>query len=195
MLTVEEVRDFAYDLHKDQRYDNRNYAYPFSHHLSMVSDNARKYSYLLFQYPSCEDSIKEERVVKAAYLHDSVEDTNITLPELEALVGPIVTEIVNCLTDGKKCEPCKANSTACPKCNRKARHQVAFDKINASPLREQAIFVKLCDRLANVEHSVNSDNTKMLQMYRKEHEEFFKQIGDTYEVFKPMWDCLEELIQ
>ncbi|MEQ2215919.1 Guanosine-3',5'-bis(diphosphate) 3'-pyrophosphohydrolase MESH1, partial [Xenoophorus captivus] len=72
---------------------------------------------------------------QAALLHDTVEDTDTTSEELEAKFGPIVTHIVQEVTDDKRL----------PKQERK-RLQVE----HAPHCSQQAKLVKLADKLYNL---------------------------------------------
>lgn len=57
------------------------------------------------------------------------------------------------------------------------------------PRTPGALFVKLADRIANVEFSAKSGSTAMLEMYRNEHPEFERQLRGL-NAAEPMWDRL-----
>ena len=74
-------------------------------------------------------------LLQAALLHDTVEDTDTSLAELEAKFGPVVARIVQEVTDDK----------SLPKQERK-RQQVE----HAPHCSHQAKLVKLADKLYNL---------------------------------------------
>jgi guanosine-3',5'-bis(diphosphate) 3'-pyrophosphohydrolase len=82
-----------------------------------------------------EAGIEDERVLAAALLHDTVEDTDTTLHELEAAFGPEIAGFVAEVTDDKKL----------PKAQRKDL-QVS----HAPHLSPQAKLIKLADKICNV---------------------------------------------
>ena len=137
---------------------------PYIKHLAHVAEVL-----LRFKFDS-------EDLLCAAWLHDSLEDT--VMPELliEATFGRNVLDLVKRVTN----EPGK---------NRKERHIKTYPKIQGSV---DATTLKLADRIANVECSVEG-SSKKLEMYRKEHKAFKSLL------YKPglhdgMWRHLDFLI-
>ncbi|KAM6942656.1 guanosine-3',5'-bis(diphosphate) 3'-pyrophosphohydrolase MESH1 [Xenentodon cancila] len=84
---------------------------------------------------SHEGGVTDIEVLQAALLHDTVEDTDTTSAELEAKFGPVVSHIVQEVTDDK----------SLPKQERK-RLQVE----HAPQCSQQAKLVKLADKLYNL---------------------------------------------
>lgn len=82
-----------------------------------------------------EGGITDIAVLQAALLHDTVEDTDTTIDELESIFGPTVARIVEEVTDDK----------SLPKQERK-RLQVE----HAPHCSHQAKLVKLADKLYNL---------------------------------------------
>ena len=80
-------------------------------------------------------NIHNAETIAAALLHDTVEDTDTTLAELEKEFGPAISELVAEVTDDK----------SLPKEERK-RHQVE----HASSLSPRARLVKLADKISNL---------------------------------------------
>jgi (p)ppGpp synthase/HD superfamily hydrolase len=68
-------------------------------------DHRRKYSDELYEVhlitvaAIVASVTQDERTIAAAYLHDVVEDTDVTLDEVEAAFGPDVAELVENLKD------------------------------------------------------------------------------------------------
>lgn len=99
--------------------------------------------------------VQDEALLVAGWLHDAVEDTNTTINHIELMFGKRVADLVYRVTneEGK---------------NRKERHEKTYPKIQGN---DDAITLKLADRIANVEASLQEDKGK-LQMYSKEYVEF-----------------------
>ena len=85
--------------------------------------------------------IRDPAVICAALLHDTIEDTNTTPEELEALFGGSIAAIVREVTDDK----------SLAKAERK-RQQV----LNASAVSSPAQLVKLADKICNLRDISNS---------------------------------------
>ena len=133
---------FAKAAHAGQKYNGR----PYSYHLNLVAREARKFT----------DS---EKLIIACWLHDVLEDTDVSYKELKDSFGHNVSEIVYCVTDelGR---------------NRKERKEKTYPKIFANP---DAGFVKICDRIANMRECIKNDNVKLGKMYVDEHKEFCRE--------------------
>ncbi len=124
------------------------------------------------------DSRRDELIV-AAYLHDIVEDTTVTLEAVEAGYGAAVARLVAAVTDS-------------PGRNRKERKAKTYPRIRATG--PAAVILKLADRIANVEASV-ADAPVRLGMYRDEWWGFFGSLYDPADgPHRPMWDHLERLL-
>lgn len=100
--------------------------------------------------------VADDDILVAGWLHDVVEDTDTSLAQVEAFFGRRVADLVHRVTneEGK---------------NRKERHEKTYPKILAS---DDAITLKLADRIANVEHSVMTSDEGKLKMYKKEYKGF-----------------------
>ena len=152
---------FAIKAHSDTNhlYDGK----PYSVHLAMVAYYAQKYiEYVPEEY--------RDDVISACWLHDTIEDTRNTYNDIKKISCEFIADIVYAVTNEKGK-------------NRKERANDAYYKgIRETPF---AVFVKLCDRLANVKYSLDT-NSRMLDVYRKENYEFInklfngKTIGDKY---------------
>lgn len=162
-----DVKAFVEKAHEGQVYAG----HPFTYHLEAVASRARQYRDLI-------DSSLWDTVETAAYLHDVLEDTSTTPEDLRALFGPDVVEIVENVTDKLPDQP------------RRIRHRATYPVI-AGHL--PSLYVKLCDRLANVEQA-HGDRAPILAMYRKEHAYFREVLFEAGRAFMPMWDRLAELL-
>jgi len=152
--------EFATKAHGDQKYGT----YPYERHLSDVAAVAK-----FHKLP--------EAVQIAAWLHDTLEDTNTRYNEIVHAFGSEIAILVYAVTNeyGK---------------TRKERNAKTYPKIKANKL---AISLKLCDRIANLKFSIAQKDTGKVGMYLKEHEEF-KLALYTNGDWKNLWDQLEALI-
>ena len=114
---------FAADKHRDQRRKDANASPYINHPIALANVLAN------------EAGIDYERVLVAAVLHDTIEDTETTEQELARLFGQEITAIVVEVTDDK----------ALPKAERK-RLQVE----NAPDISRRAKLVKLADKICNL---------------------------------------------
>lgn len=136
-----EAREFAIQAHGDQPYGER----PYSHHLDAVAAIAVAYG---------------DVAQTVAYLHDTVEDTSVTLDEVRARFGDLVAGCVALLTDE-------------PGVNRKERKAKTYAKLaQVHGELELALIVKAADRLANVRACIEDGNQRLLEVYCSEHPTF-----------------------
>jgi len=111
-------------------------------------------------------------VIAGCWLHDSIEDARLSYNDVKkALNSIIVAEIVFAVTNEKGR-------------NRKERANDNYYK--GIRETEGATFVKLCDRIANIEFKGKAD------MYAKEHPYFREQLYT--EDYKPMFDYIDHLL-
>lgn len=172
---IEHFETAAFELHDrvNQKYGK---ILPYGFHLKLTASYVSRYGYLVAE------SEKDVLILyAAAYLHDTIEDTRMTFNDLvtfitefkvpgfvlpEELLQQIrwdVPEIVYALTNEKGR-------------NRKERANEAYYK----GIRETkfASFVKMCDRLANIQYTtMYFFANRMLDVYRREHEEFVASIS------------------
>ena len=132
------ARTFAINAHGKQQYG----VHPYVVHLDAVAAIASAYGAI---------------AQTVAYLHDVVEDTAVTLEELQAHFGELVAGCVALLTD-------KAGAT---RKERKARTYAKLAGVSG-PL-QLALIVKAADRLANVQACIADNKQDLLAVYRAEH--------------------------
>lgn len=137
--------DFAihqHDVECNQKYANH---LPYSFHLRMVSAQARRFEKLL--HPT------EVTLVKAAcYGHDLIEDARMTYNDIKA-TDERLAEIIYLCTEMRGR-------------NREERKSADFYLLLKTD--KLAVFVKLCDMMANVYFSAMS-NSKMFEKYKAEY--------------------------
>lgn len=139
---VQRAKAFAIEKHKNCRYGELPYEFHLEAVVRELPENA------------------SEELKAAAWLHDTVEDTSVTLFEIRELFGGKVARLVDVVTDE-------------PGANRKERKAGMYKKLVAGPAEGRAL--KLADRLANMRAS--AENPKKKAMYRKEFPEFIKKVA------------------
>lgn len=158
-----------------EAHQNTNHLYddkPYSVHLALVVTYALKYI----------DKVPEhyrENIINACWLHDTIEDTRNTYNDILKISNETVANIVYALTNEKGK-------------NRKERaNEKYYQGIILEPF---AKFVKLCDRLANVKYSVDT-NSRMKEVYRKENKRFIKSLFEKdILIYKDMISELNDLL-
>lgn len=121
--------------------------------------------------------VEDEDLLVAAWLHDSLEDTVLPATHIELTFGRRVLDLVQRVTNesGK---------------NRKERHEKTYGKIVAS---DDAITLKLADRIANLEYSIESEDEGKISMYTKEYKGFREKLYKAGS-HDSMWRHLDFLI-
>jgi (p)ppGpp synthase/HD superfamily hydrolase len=145
---LEKAKLLAYEKHKFQMYDKKNNI-PYTYHLEEVVSIVRCFG---------------ETAVIIAYLHDIVEDTDVTIEEIKNIFGEFISECVYFVTD--------ENAD-----NRVERKILTNNKLNnVQKSHNIALIVKAADRLANINESFISQNTKYFNRYISEYPEFKKSV-------------------
>lgn len=162
-LILKETRLYAFEAHKTQLYGNR----PYIFHLDDVANIVKSYGFIA-------------QII--AYLHDIIEDTNITQYNLDEEFGYIIGNNVEFITD-------LSGS------NRRERKEKTYKRMkeNRNPMLRTALIVKTADRLSNVQNSIDFDNFSLLQMYKKEHEAF-KNAVYRYNLCNDLWIKLNQAV-
>ena len=153
-------REFAIRAHGKQKYGN----HPYSVHLDHVQKILNQSAYA-----------SEQTLSTAAWLHDVVEDTEVSISEIALNFGPEVADIVLRVTDE-------------PGSSRKERKLKTYPKIKG---HREATIVKLCDRIANVEASLGV--SQKLHMYQSEYVEFRANLF-VPELANDLWLQLDSLL-
>ena len=139
---------------------------PYSVHLDEVADIAAEFG-------------PDAAVI--SYLHDVVEDTDTSLNEIQSEFGDYIAECVAIVTD----EPGQ---------NRKERKAATYKKMaKVFGRHELALVVKAADRLANLRNCVSQKNTRLLAVYKDEHETF-KSAAYRPMLCEVLWQELDNII-
>jgi (p)ppGpp synthase/HD superfamily hydrolase len=142
-----QAKTLAVDAHKNQKYG----VHPYVTHLADVVARVKTIT-------------QDPEIIAAAWLHDIVEDTDVTLEQIKQQFGDNVANIVWAVTGRGE--------------NRKEKMANAIAKIAQTPGSE---LVKSADRLSNVSASLPSglaNNPKKLKMYRDEHKDLSPVLGN-----------------
>jgi len=151
----DKAKEFAIAAHGDQQKYGKH---PYSKHLQDVVSCSQRFGL-------------SESIQTAAWLHDVVEDTPVTVDEIREEFGEEIAKLVDAVTDE-------------PGSNRKERHQKTYPKTRNAGA--DAIALKLCDRIANVEA------VGKMKMYRKEYPEFRRMLYRKGEL-EELWNHLDDL--
>jgi guanosine-3',5'-bis(diphosphate) 3'-pyrophosphohydrolase len=142
---------FAADKHRNQRRKDADASPYINHPIGLANVLAN------------EAGIEDERVLVAAILHDTVEDTETTEQELVRLFGQEVADIVAEVTDDK----------SLPKAERK-RLQVE----HAPALSRRAKLVKISDKIANLRDVASSPPATWALERKQEYFDWAKAVVD-----------------
>jgi (p)ppGpp synthase/HD superfamily hydrolase len=141
MTMIQNARRFAIEAHKDTRYGDL----PYEFHLQAVVDVMGECT---------------PEAIAAAWLHDVVEDTHVSLNDIRNNYGGKVARLVDCVTDA-------------PGNNRREKKVGMYAKLSSGPPLARRL--KMADRIANMTASM--ENPKMRAMYRAEFPEFIQIAG------------------
>ena len=137
------AKNLAIDAHKHQKYGE----HPYITHLADVVARVKTIT-------------QDPEIIAAAWLHDTVEDTEVTIEQIKQQFGDNIANIVWAVTGHGE--------------NRKEKMANAISKIAQTPGSE---LVKSADRLSNVSASL-ANNPKKLKMYRDEHKDLSPVLGN-----------------
>lgn len=148
-----EDRAWIYKQHSDTNHFYDGYI-PYRFHLEMVERVGKRFYHLLPEDPF-------HNVATALLAHDLIEDTRNSYHDVKGALGDRVADIIYAVTNDKGK-------------NRKERAGENYYRgIRATP---GAMFVKLCDRIANVQYS-KMTHSSMFFKYKDENPYFMSQLG------------------
>ncbi len=165
-----------------EQHSSTNHMYdtylPYEFHLRMVAHVAKEN----IHHINAGELIKES-VILAAWGHDLIEDTRVSYNDVKDKLGYNAAEIIYAVSNEKGK-------------NRKERaSEKYYEGIRNTP---GAVFVKLCDRIANVQYS-KMTGSRMFEMYKKENDNFGRQLGfigtDGVTVHYPGQECYKLFMQ
>ena len=164
---INEARHFAIMAHWGQMYGKKPYLY----HLQKVVDNVTTFAES-WSLSKIQNDLQIRRAL--AWLHDVVEDTDVTIEKISQEFDEEIAGLVSLLTNLLTYDP--------DACEFKPDKEKTYQRIQTN---RHAVFVKLCDRLANVSEGEKNDK------YRKEHS-LFKEILYKEGEFENLWSAIHE---
>jgi (p)ppGpp synthase/HD superfamily hydrolase len=169
-------RDFALTAHREnhQLYDGY---LPYEFHLRLAVKTATEFVGVLVPH-----AYELEDILSAVWCHDVLEDTFRTYNDLKEGVNTNVADIVYAVTNEKG------------KTRKERANAKYYEGIKAT---EYAVFVKLCDRIANVTYGrYIAFNDKLYQMYQRENDKFLQALaGKQLDQLTPMVAHLRHLLR
>ncbi len=142
---------------------------PYHVHLNEVASFAKKYKHLIPEKDYNE-------VYIAAWGHDLYEDPGLSYNELKKVLGKFVADIIYAVSNEKGHN----------------REEKANDKYyEGIKENKYALFVKLCDRLANMSFSKRNGNVGHYKMYEKEAINFKNKLYNG--MYDEMWEELDNI--
>lgn len=142
---------------------------PYEFHLRMVAQVFQDFKRLI------PESHFLGSVETACWGHDLIEDCRVSYNDCMEKLGKYESDIIYAVSNEKG----------------KSRKERASDKYYEGIRNtEGAIFVKLCDRIANIQYS-KLTKSRMFEMYKKENKEFIEKLYDSQ--YEPMFTYLDSL--
>lgn len=170
-MTTKQLLQTIYDRHDiycNQKYDG---VYPYSLHLKAVVAQAHRYKDLIHE------GLRESIYIAAAG-HDLIEDARLTYNDVVQTYGKFEADIIYACTELRGHD-------------RSERHGEEFFLILVE--NRFAIFVKLCDIMANALFS-RLTNSSMFEKYGKEFPWLYQNLYKVGE-YDELWDDLRELLK
>ena len=165
-------KDWCLQRHRETNHFYDKYL-PYEFHLRMVVQAAKDWKQLIPADVTFED------IELACWGHDLIEDTRVSYNDCVENVGRLAAEIIRAVTNYGRGR------------NRKERMpDFVYEDIRNTP---GALYVKLCDRIANVQYS-KMTKSSMFEKYKKENFEFCEKLGyHASHELKPMFNYLIDL--
>ncbi len=156
------ARSFAIAAHGDQMYGDQPYVF----HLDAVVGLLTPFG---------------DQAQIAGYLHDVVEDTDVSLQKGREEFGDRIADCVALVTD----------ENGFNRKERKARTNAKLSAVASD--NEMALVVKAADRLANLQMSARGGSGSKLNMYRREHLAF-RQAAYRPELCDGLWQEMDRIL-
>jgi (p)ppGpp synthase/HD superfamily hydrolase len=159
-MNQEQKIQWCIDQHRSTNHFYDKYL-PYEFHLRMVAQAVTDNKRNLEQMVDGDIESTIDSIILAAYGHDLIEDTRVSYNDVKEILGEEAADIIYAVSNEKGK-------------NRKERaNSKYYEGIRNTPY---AVFVKLCDRIANVQYS-KMTKSRMYEMYKKENENFMIQLG------------------
>lgn len=172
MKSKKEKIDWIFSKHESTNHKYDDYL-PYRFHLEMVAGIGRKFKHLV-------EEILWVDVEIALFGHDLIEDARVTYNDVRDVLGVRSADLIYALTNEK-------GKTREERANTKYYEGIRDEKYG--------VFVKLCDRIANVQYS-KMTQSRMFDLYGKENPKFEKMLGRHTDsrYLEPMFQYLENIL-
>lgn len=188
---IHQAREFAIKVHSGTNHMYDDYL-PYEYHLRHVMRVAGKFIGCLSDSGKPIEQSFIEIIGSACWLHDTIEDCRVTYSQIWYLITKAVDGGINCPEATQVAEIVRAVTNDQRGRNRAEKMtDECYQDILTVP---GALFVKLCDRIANVEYSTMTDSSK-LDMYKKEYSFFCEKLRQSNNNLEPMWEHLDKLLK
>ena len=182
--------EWIFKQHSDTNHYYDGYI-PYKFHLKMTLQVYEDFKHLLpknliteekEEYKNCWEvvDITLQTCLCATAAHDLIEDTRTSYNDVRNKLGVFVADIVYAVSNEKG----------------KTRKERANDKYYEGIRNTKgAVFVKLCDRIANVQYS-KMTKSSMFKKYKEENPEFISRLGFKVELGNGVpidWDGVEDV--
>ena len=150
-----------HDVVCNQKYDK---ILPYSKHLDYVYNQCQ-----LFDDLRIENELSYFNIKCAIYGHDLIEDARVSYNDIKEMVGRDVAEIIYLCTENKGRD------------RSERKNDRFYEELNYN---KSAIFVKLCDLIANIKYSLLT-NSSMFKKYKDEwNDKIYKHLNNTIHINK-----------
>jgi (p)ppGpp synthase/HD superfamily hydrolase len=167
---VKKAEEFAVDAHYSTNHYYDDYL-PYSFHLNMVVKAGTDFIHLI-------DNPMRDVVLSACWTHDTIEDARMTYNDVRNATSEHVAEITRAVTNYGRGRD-----------RNERMPDFIYDDIRKVP---GATFVKLCDRIANLQYS-KLTGSSMFKKYKKEHTHFKEKLYVEGQL-QEMWDYIDDIL-
>ena len=176
-MTNQEKIQWCIDQHRNTNHYYDTYL-PYEFHLRMVAQVGKDFKHLLPKINLVDNRNQDTLFELACHGHDLIEDTRVSYNDVKNILGQFVADIIFAVSNEKG----------------KVRSERANDKYYQG-IRdtEGAVFVKLCDRIANVQYG-KLTKSRQVEMYKKENEHFMDMLGWNGSPTNPYFEMYQYLI-
>ena len=189
-VMIRELENWCMDQHKKTNHFYDTYL-PYQFHLQMVVQVFEDFKHLLpkdlitteeeeYQNIWVLKDITKGSIRMACWAHDTIEDTRTSYNDVKSRLGVYVADIVYAVSNEKG----------------KTRKERANDKYYEGIRNTKgAVFVKLCDRIANVQYS-KMTKSSMFAKYKEENPNFISKLGFKVDMGNDIpidWDGVEDV--
>ena len=179
------------DQHRNTNHFYDTYL-PYEFHLHMVNQVAQDFKHLLDDtkdyftgeiYDPYNSHINlRTACLRATWGHDLIEDCRVSYNDVKNHLGQEAADIIYAVTNEK-------GKTRKERANSKYYEGIRNTK--------GAVFVKLCDRIANVQYS-KMTKSRMFELYKEENDDFMTELGygfNNSHEYSVMFDYLIDLFE